>query len=142
MTVFSFDAFISYRHKEPDLSWARDVLVPGLEKNNVKVIIDYRDFHLGAHLISEMNRAVEKSRYTIAVLTPAYLDSNFTDLENIMAEQLGLEKGQRRLIVVLREKCSSRLSLRSKLWLDMTDDSVFNQNIVKLVDSLRQPPSI
>ncbi len=142
MSTFSFDAFVSYRHKEPDLRWTRDILVPKLEINNVKVMIDYRDFHLGAPLITEMNRAVEKSRYTIAVLTPVYLASNFTDLENIMAEQLGLEKGQRRLIVILREKCTPRLSLRSKLWLDMTDDAVFDQNILTLVDSLRQPPAI
>ncbi len=51
------------------------------------------DFRLGAPLVVEMARAVEQSRYTLAVLSPAYLTSNFAELENVLAEHLGLEQG-------------------------------------------------
>ena len=32
-----------------------------------------------------------ESRYTTDVLTPAYLSSNFTEFENVIAQQLGFE---------------------------------------------------
>ena len=40
-------------------------------------------------------RAVESSTYTLAVLTPTYLESTFTELENVLAEHLGLEERER-----------------------------------------------
>jgi hypothetical protein len=104
------------------------------------VCIDHRDFRLGAPLVLEMARAVEQSRYTLAVLTPAYLSSNYTEIENVMAEHLGLEKSQRRLLVVMRDYCKPRLALRVRLWLDVTDDREFELNLKRLVYELRLPP--
>jgi len=132
-----YDVFLSYRQQEPDRSWVRRVLRPALEAQGVRVCIDHRDFRLGAPLVLEMGRAVEQSRYTLAVLSPAYLDSNFTELENVMAEHLGLETSEGRFLAVLREPCAPRLSIRARLWLDMTDDAEFAPNVDRLVRELR-----
>ena len=70
---FAYDVFISYRHHEPDLTWVRTTLLPRLRVAGLKVCIDYDCFRLGAPLVLEMARAVEQSRYTVAVLSPAYL---------------------------------------------------------------------
>jgi TIR domain len=113
------------------------VLVPQLEALGLRVCVDYRDFRLGAVLIKEMERAVVTSRYTLAVLSPQYLQSNFTEFENLIAEHLGLEAGARRLLLVMREDCQPRLSLRSRLWLDMTDDEEFAENVARLGQELR-----
>ena len=131
-----YDVFLSYRQQEPDRSWVRKVLRPALEARGLSVCIDYRDFRLGAPLVLEMGRAVEQSRYTLVVLTPAYLESTFTEVENVMAEHLGLETRERRLLVVLREPCAPRLGLRARLWLDMTDDDEFVHNVDRLVQEL------
>jgi hypothetical protein len=130
----------SYRHQEPDKSWVRKTLQPRLEAEGLRVCIDYRDFRLGAPLVLEMARAVEQSRYTLAILSPAYLASNFTELENVLAEHLGLEKTQRRLLAVMREECTPRLGTRARLWLDMTDDDEFETNLARLIYELQQPP--
>lgn len=58
-----------------------------------------------------MQRAVLKSRYSLAVLTPAYLQSNFAEFENVLAQRLGLEKGQRRLLAIMREECDPELRI-------------------------------
>lgn len=137
---FVYDVFISYRHQEPDKPWVRKTLQPHLEAEALRVCIDYRDFRLGAPLVLEMARAVEQSPYTLAILSPTYLTSNFAELENVLAEHLGLEKTQRRLVAVLREECTPRLSIRARLWLDMTDDDEFETNIARLIFELRQPP--
>lgn len=135
-----YDVFISYRQKEPDRSWVRKTLLPRLEADGVQVCIDFRDFHLGAALVKEMQRAVLESRYSLAVLTPAYLASSFTDFENVLAQHLGLENGQRRLLAVMREPCHPELRIAARLWLDMTDDGEFETAVTRLVGELRQPP--
>lgn len=139
MDDFSYDLFVSYRQQEPDKSWVRKVLVPGLEQRGLRVLIDYRDFRLGPPLVELMAEAVEQTRYTLAVLTPAYLASNFTNLENVLAEHLGLEKSQNRLVVVLREPCQPRLGLRARLWLDMTDDEELDAGLTRLSRDLKEP---
>ncbi len=137
---FACDLFISYSHQEPDRSWVRRRLLPRLEREGLRVCVDYRDFRLGAPLVLEMARAVEQSRYTLAVLSPAYLASNFAELENVLAEHLGLEKGQRRLLTVMRQDCTPRLGMRARMWLDMTDDAEFEAAVARLAYELRQPP--
>lgn len=138
-----YDFFVSYRHREPDKTWVRKTLVPALEARGLRALIDYRDFRLGAALVTEMARAVEESRYTLAVLTRAYLQSNFTELENVMAKQLGLEKSQVRLIGLLRDPeldiNQVRLDIRATLLLDMTDDDFFEDMIDRLAGALKNP---
>ena len=86
----AYDVFISYRQQDPDGAWVRGVLVERLRAAGLRVFVDYESFRLGAPLVLEMARGVEQSRYTLAVLSPAYLESNFTELENVLAEHLGL----------------------------------------------------
>ena len=143
MTPTPYDFFVSYRHREPDKSWVRKTLVPALEAQGLRALIDYRDFRLGAPLVTEMARAVEESRYTLAVITTAYIQSNFTELENVMAKQLGLEKSQVRLIGIIRdpdlEMDKVRLDIRGSLMLDMTDDEEFEVLVERLAGAIKNP---
>jgi hypothetical protein len=138
--AFEYDVFISYSRREPDRGWVRDRLVPRLRRDGVVVCLDDECFRLGAPLIREIERAVESSRYTLAVLTPAYVNSSYTEVENVMAEHLGLEQAERRLLAVMREPTKPRLGIRMRLWLDMTDDSQFETEVGRLCDQLRQSP--
>ncbi|HEV8489950.1 MAG TPA: TIR domain-containing protein [Candidatus Limnocylindrales bacterium] len=136
-----YDVFLSYRGQEPDRSWVRKVLRPALEAAGLRAFIDHRDFRLGEPVVLEMARAVEQSRYTLAVLTPAYEESSFTEIENVMAEHLGLETKERRLLAVMREPTPPRLGLRTRLWLDMTDDDEFEVSLQRLIHELSLPSS-
>jgi TIR domain len=137
---FLYDAFLSYKHQEPVKSWVREVLERRLVEEGLRVCIDYRSFRLGSPLVLEMARAVEQSRYTVAVLSPAYLESTFAELENVLAEHLGLEQAQRRLLAVMREPCKPRLGMRARLSLDVTDGSTVHEQLTRLVDELRREP--
>src|SRR5215471_9479827 len=99
---FKYDVFLSYRGQDPDKTWVRRTLYPRLKAEGLKVCLDAVDFRLGEPVIHEMERAVTESRYTMAVLTPAYLTSNFADFENVIAQHLGLEQSQRRFLGLLR----------------------------------------
>lgn len=135
-----YDAFISYRHLDPDQTWVRSEFVPRLRAGGVRVCLDVDDFRLGAPIVLEMGRAVESSNFTVAVATPAYLLSTFTELENVLAEHLSLEDRKRRLLVVMRESARLRLSMRANRWLDMTDDATFDQDMASLCRHLTTQP--
>ena len=138
--VFHYDVFVSYRRAEPDLSWVHSQLVPRLREDGLLVCLDDDCFRLGAPLVLEMERAVQASRYTLAVVTPRYLLSNFTELENVLAEHLGLERTERRLLAVMREWTRARLGMRARMSLDMTDDAKFEETSARLCAQLRRHP--
>jgi hypothetical protein len=133
-----YDVFLSYRHHEPDKTWVRKTLYPKLQEAGVRACIDFRDFRLGEAIITEMERAVIGSRYTLAILTPKYLEGNFAEFENLIAQHLGLEESALRLLLVLREPCQPSLRLRYKLWLEMTNDVEFEENFPRLVETIRE----
>ena len=137
---FTYDVFLSYRNQDPDKTWVRKTLYPRLKTEGLKVCLDVVDFPLGEPVINAMERAVEESRYTMAVLTPAYLTSSFADFENVIAQHLGLEQSQRRFLGLLREPCTPRLGIRRPYYLDMTDDDEFDLGIARLATQLREPP--
>jgi len=136
---FAFDVFISYRQHEPEMTWVRKTLVPRLEAAGVKPMIDVRHFRLGAPLIKEMERGVLQSRYTLLVATPAYFKSSFTEFENLLSQQLGLEESKDRLLVVMREPCELSLRLSYKLWLSMISDEEVQENLPRLAQALLTP---
>lgn len=136
----AYDVFVSYRQVEPDLGWVRRRLVPALRAGGLRVCLDVDDFRLGAPLVLEMSRAVETSACTVVVLTPAWQASAFTELESVLAEHLGLETERTRLVGLLREATRPRLGLRARLWLDMTDDAGFDDDVARLCRELRRAP--
>jgi hypothetical protein len=137
---FAYDVFLNYADREPDKTWVRKTLYPRLKAEGLKVCLDVVDFRIGEPLIKEMERAVEESRYTAAVLTPAYLSSSFSEFEGVIAQHLGLEESRRRFLGLLREPCRPRLGIRALYYLDMSDDTEVDMGVARLVGQLREAP--
>ena len=114
--------------------------MPALESQGLLACIDYRDFRLGKPVITEMERAVSTSKFTLAILSPVYLESGATELENVLAQAIGLENAERRLICVMYQHCNPRLSLRALIWLDMTDMEKYAGNLPRLIMELGSSP--
>jgi hypothetical protein len=138
---FRYDVFVSYRSAEPDQTWVRSRLVPRLKEDGLRVCLDDDNFVLGMPLADLMEEAVVSSRCTVAVMTPAYLQGRFARFEQALAIHLELEQQERRLLVVMREPTDPPLSIRYKLWLDMTDDGSFDAKVAELCAALRSPGS-
>ncbi len=137
---YNYDVFISYHSKGSDKVWVRKTLLPYLESKGLKVNVDIR-FPLGVPTITCMENAVQQSRYTLAILSPNYLESSFADFESLIAQHLGKEQSQNRLIPLLYEFCSPRLGIRYLYMLDLTDDEEFETQMERLVYQLKQPHS-
>ena len=142
MEDLPYDVFISYRQREPEKSWVRQTLLPRLTEAGLRVMIDFKHFRLGAPLITEMERAVKQSRYTLIVATPAYFESSFTEFENLLSQHLGLEKAQHQLLLIMRETTDLTLRLSYKLWLAMTTDEEVEENLPRLIEALKEPAAV
>lgn len=133
---YQFDVYIS--SAEPDRAWVRNELLSRLQQLGIRTTtID--DFRLGVPILSEMERAVISSRYTLAVLSKAGMSSGFANLDRVLARHLGSESDEYRLLSVLREPSPLNLSIRIAPPLDMTDAAELDANAVRLAEALRQP---
>ena len=104
------DAFVSYSSRNS--TWVTGTLVPRLEDRGFTILIDTRDFRAGAFGIDEMERCVTDARRVLVVLTPEYIDSEWTRFENIMAQSLDPAAIRRKVVPVLLESCELPLRLR------------------------------
>ncbi|HMT93186.1 caspase family protein [uncultured Thiothrix sp.] len=145
---YKYDLFLSYRHVDPDQQWVKKTLVPALKEAGLSICFDgdYQCFRAGEPIIKSMQAAVEKSRYTVAIFTPDYENSGFTELENLMAQHLETEASQvagknKRLIGVLYRDCDMQklsLRLRYKRFVNMLDPVEFKEGVEQLVYECRE----
>jgi hypothetical protein len=115
------DVFISYSHLDRD--WVQNTVIPRLEAHGFTVMVDYRDFRTGSLGIDEMARAVEQCRHVLLVLTPNYINSDWSHFENAMAQASDPAARWRKVIPVLRADCTIPLRLKIVHYRDLrTDD--------------------
>ena len=99
---YRYDAFISYRHRGKDETFARQ-LVKDLESAGYKAAIDKRDFSPNANSLEEMERCVKESHFTLAVVSPRYFQSGNTEEEAIICKVLDMGERRRRLVPLIIE---------------------------------------
>jgi hypothetical protein len=97
-----YDVFVSYRHDPVDRAFVTD-LVAALEADGYRVAIDERDFLANASFLLEMERCIRESRFTVAVISPRYLESGNALEEAIISKVLDMGDRKRRLIPLVIE---------------------------------------
>lgn len=130
-----YDVFISYSHQDQD--WVRRELLPLLEKERLRVCIDFRDFRFGAPLLKEMEIAALRSRKTLLILTPAYLESEHAEFESMITHSFDPAARKRSLIPVLLKTCNLPRRYRALMYVDLTDPSLVDIGLQRLVESLK-----
>jgi hypothetical protein len=134
-----FDVFISYRHREPDSSCVRERLVPELRQYDVKVCLDVEAFLPGEPLMQQMEQAVLTSRYTLMVLSPAYIEGRFARAETVMAARLGPAEAERRLMALVLAPCEDGgLRERTRFCVDASAERDFAEAVRRLVEQIRR----
>jgi hypothetical protein len=99
----AYDAFLSYRHTEPDRSHA-STLLEALESQGLRVAIDFRDFAPNQHFLSEMERCIKESRFVLCVVTPQYIDSGQCAEEAIICKTLDMADRTKRLVPLIFDR--------------------------------------
>jgi hypothetical protein len=102
-----YDAFLSYRHGEPDSGWAR-WLLGELESAGFRLAIDERDFAPQHSFVTEMERCVRQSRFTLAIVSRRYFESGNAEEEAVIAKVLDMGDRKKRLIPLVMERVGCR----------------------------------
>lgn len=115
-----YDAFLSYRHVEPDRTYAEE-LARVLEAQGLRVAIDVRDFAPNAHFLSEMERCIKESGFTLCVITSRYVESEHTNEEAVIAKTLDLSQRTKRVVPLIYERVTLPVWLHGLSGIDFTD---------------------
>jgi tetratricopeptide (TPR) repeat protein len=99
----TYDVFISYSHR--DAEWVRNWLLPRLERAGLSVCIDFRDFRIGVPSLVNMERAAERSQRTLLVLTPNWVQSEWTNFEALIIQTQDPVGLRRRMLPLMLEEC-------------------------------------
>jgi tetratricopeptide (TPR) repeat protein len=102
-TDFKYDVFISYSHKDEE--WVVDTLLSALEDAGWKVCIDFRDFVPGKPSRHNMRDAVKQSAYTVLVMTPAWVASEWTSFESLLSFLHDPAGKRQRTVPMMIEQC-------------------------------------
>jgi TIR domain-containing protein len=132
------DVFISYSSR--DKAWVRGELLPCIEKAGIKAFIDFRDFTRGAPSLQEMERGVRECPKTLLVLTPDYVESEWAEIESIMAQTLSPANRDLRLIPLLKAECEKPLRIAALTHIDFTDGADHELAWRQLLTALGKPP--
>ncbi len=101
-SFFAHDVFISYSPK--DREWVQNELLPGLEKQGLRIWVDFRNIKSGDSFTAEIEQAVQTSRKILLILSPDYLNNVWTQFEQSVVYKLEISNWASRLIPVRKEK--------------------------------------
>ena len=138
MSNSTFDVFISYSHL--DVEWVRDWLLPRLEAAGLRVCIDERDFTLGVPSVVNMENAVEQSRKTLLVLTPRWVESEWTKFESLLSQTDDPSGVRRRTLPLMLEKCQLPKRLGILTYADFTDAAQREAQLARVIAAIRDAP--
>jgi tetratricopeptide (TPR) repeat protein len=118
--AFEYDVFVSY--SQQDGEWVDKTLLPRLEAANLKVCIDYRDFVAGRMTLANIEDAVKKCRHTLLVLTPQWLQGDWTWFEGFLGRTQDPAGLKRRTVPLLLSPCREQLPafIAALSWIDFT----------------------
>ncbi len=129
-----YDVFIS--HSSADRVWVQDELLPHLEEAGLRVFIDYRDFEIGVPNLVNMDRALNNSRFTLIVLTPDWLESEWTEFESLLVGTDDPAARQRKLMPLLLKPCKMPSRIAMLTHADFTREAERGAQMERLVQSL------
>jgi WD40 repeat protein len=97
------------------------------------------EFRPGTAVVEEFERAVRQSRFTVVVLTPAYLADEWSVFGEQLASHAAVADGRNRLVPVLLAPCQIPLHVEFRVRLDYTDAVRWDEETARLRELLEQP---
>lgn len=117
-----YDAFLSYRHTEPDKTHVCEIL-DVLESRGLRVAVDFRDFGPNEHFLSEMERCIKESRFVLCVVTSQYVHSDHCSEEAIISKTLDMADRKKRLVPLIFERVELPVWLHGLVGIDFSQSA-------------------
>jgi hypothetical protein len=130
-----YDLFVV--HAASDAEFVRGYLLPALNLPSSRVLL-VDDLPLGGVIVAEVDRGVTESRFTVAVLSPAYLADRWAVFGEQLASHLSVD--DTRIIPLRLTACDLPLRLNARVSLDFTDGARWDAETGRLRDLVHAPP--
>ena len=126
-----YDAFVAY--EERDENWVFNELIPNVEvgANAMRLYIGIRDDELGQYRVEAVIDGIERSKKTLIVLSPHFMESEWCYFEMQIAQHRLLDEGRDVIVPILLQPIPDdkmtrllRKLLRIKGVLEYTEDPV------------------
>ncbi|KAI0227537.1 hypothetical protein LSAT2_021982, partial [Lamellibrachia satsuma] len=120
------DAFVCFNSN--DRAWVCNDLLQHMEEHEISTVIHHRDFLPGSILEESIRESIDKCRFTVLVLSPDFLSSNWCLLEMYIARSRIISQGRDVIVpIILREFPMSQLTrtlegILNRSYLEWTDD--------------------
>ena len=131
----TYDVFISYSHADQD--WVWNWLIPRLKAEGLILCTDQESFDIGVPSLVNMENAVLASRHTLLVLTPAYVESQWTLYEQILAQTLDPIGLRQRTLPVLRAPCELPPRIAMLTYVDLREGPNAEGQVRRLINAMR-----
>jgi formylglycine-generating enzyme required for sulfatase activity len=129
-----FDLFVLYA--AADAAFVREYLLPALELPHDRVLL-IDELPLGGLVVSEIDHGVSCSRYTVAVLSHAFLEDRWADFGVELASHVS--RRDARVVPLRLLDCELPLRLDARVALDFTDKDRWAWETARLRDLLIRP---
>ena len=130
----NFDVFISYSHKDKD--WVRKWLLPKLQSAGVSYCIDDDHFDIGVAALINMERAVERSRKTLFVLSENWVASEWTNFESLLLQTEDPIGFRQTFLPLKLDDCKLSRRLGIFTYADFRTPEAQEKNILRVVDQI------
>ena len=138
--------FVSYSHdSEEHKSWVNDLVV-SLRQKNYDIQFDQTDLKAGHDLVRFTERGVTESDYVITVCTDKYnakADNGHVGYEKmIITSEILANQSTEKFIPIIRNVSNERktpVCLSTRLYIDFSEDNLFNEKLIELTDALGFP---
>jgi hypothetical protein len=116
------DFFISFNSDDKAIA---DWITFQLKRNGYTVYYQYDDFPVGSDFMDRMNNAMQNSKFTIAIWSNNYFESEFASLESRTALKHGLKKNEIKLIPIKVEDCEIEPLFSTLVYINITEKNEF-----------------
>ena len=137
--TIQYDLFIVYA--DGDADWVERVLIPSLGVPSEKILTK-EGFRPGADKITEFERAVISSQYTLLVLSPAFFSDVWALYSESIVSYSRAKHRQNCLLPLILHHCELPLRIEKVVPFDCTDKARWQHEIERLRNFLNQlePP--
>ena len=108
-----YDAYVIYHNQDED--WVDEQLVANIEEDHeepFRLCLKNRDIRAGRLIFNELSLHIRRSRKTLVILTPRFVDDNWCYFQLNMAHHRVLEENHNVLIFIMLEEIpNNRLTL-------------------------------
>jgi hypothetical protein len=145
---FRYDAYITFATVEPDASWVWGTLVPRLRDAGLRIAVSSDVEEPGSALVIGIERAIEQSKRTIAVISRAYLADAWTGFQEVVATHLGIQERQARVLPLVFDPTlmasdgrglSREVALHLGILVPLDMNNRYTDPFAKLVNTLKSP---